>query len=256
MYNTFLAWTFVLLLSIAAGLVLLIIVIRIRHNKIVEERKALQQAYELQLQKAQIEIQENTFTTLAQELHDNIGQLFSSAIMQLNIVQIKQPLQPNEFKEAFSTISNGIEEIRTLSKILNKDWLKQFSLLTNISNELSRLEKSYTIEKNIQLQEPLQLTHNEQLILFRIIQELLQNIVKHAQATLIKFTLTENEQEYIFSVVDNGIGFKQEQTKAGNGLLHIKQRAVLINAQITVMPLITGTGFTLQIAKNKQYEQP
>lgn len=213
----------------------------------------MEQEFEQQLLQSQIEVQEQTFTTMSQEIHDNVGQLLGSAKMLIGITGRSMPEAPETLKTADETIGKAITDLRALSKSYNKEWLHSFSLLENLENEAKRINLSQATHLRVEHEpDSLSLQPERQLILFRIIQEAIRNGITHGEASeiLIKF---KNDKEILYvSIIDNGKGFDiNNQHKSGIGLINLQHRTRLLNGQIEWKSKpAEGTTVTIRIPLN------
>lgn len=244
------------LLVIIMGITMLFIVVvsRNRQNAIQLEKKALEEKFASTLAQSKYEIQESTYRSIGRELHDNIGQLLSSTKVLLNVASLQLKSTPQALIDAESTLNDGIEEVRNLSKILNKNWLEQFSLIENLLIEMNRLKEAHTIQLHTNDIEQISFNSEKQLILFRLIQEALTNAIRHANASQIDIEISQNNHQYFFRIKDNGKGFNIEDGKAGVmgvGLLHIKERIALLSGSVEWLPNIpNGTLVLFTIPKD------
>lgn len=213
-----------------------------RKKKHIEEKANLQREYQQQLQQSQIEVQESTYAALGKELHDNVGQLLGTAKILLGVTKSKLDVVPDSLVNANEAIVKAIQEIRSLAKILSTDWLKQFSFSENLLSEVQRLNTADIIKISLVNEEKyLPLNAEQQIILFRILQEALQNAVKHANATAVSILLELNKDQLLLSVADNGKGFNQQAIKpTGTGLLNMQHRTQLLGGTINWQNNPTG----------------
>ncbi len=194
----------------------------------------LKAEYEQTIFKAQLEIQEQTFKNISQEIHDNIGQVLSLAKLNLNVLSQNESSEKINLTEELLT--KAINDLRDLSKSLSAEKIADAGLASAMAQEMYIIEKA---AKNIHTQfeyndEPVLISREQTIIAFRIIQELIQNIIKHAKASQIKLQLLGSEQETTILLEDDGIGFdseKLDEDKTGIGLKNIKQRCKLIGAE-------------------------
>lgn len=233
--------TTILILITTLTVVILIVVIIIifsifqnRKIKFLFEQKETKQRFEDEIIKAQLETQEQTLQNISWELHDNVGQLLSVARMQLNILQPNIANgQKTILDETGEIISKSLQEIRTLSKLLNPETVKNMGLEEAIQLEVDRFNRlnfiraTFTIEGN-----PVTINQKNEIILFRILQEFLSNSLKHSKSTKLEVSLTYTPTELIIKAQDFGIGFDKETIKNGSGLLNMKSRAKLINTKL------------------------
>lgn len=241
--------TTILILITTLTVVLLIVVIIVifsifqnRKAKFLFEQKAAEQRFEEEIVKSQLEIQEQTLQNISWELHDNVGQLLSVARMQLNILQpdVSQK-QKSIVNETGELISKSLQELRSLSKLLNPEVVKNMGLEEAIQLEIDRFNRLNFIDAAFNINgESVPIDQKDEIILFRILQEFLSNSVKHSKTTKLDVNLTFTPQNLVIIVQDYGVGFDESNIKKGSGLLNMKNRAKLIN-----------TIFDLKSAKDK-----
>lgn len=221
-----------LFLLLSCIVILLILIYQKRRQQHMVEMSILKQTYEQALLQSQIEVQESTLSTLSKELHDNIGQLLSSAKMLLGITERNILNPPDTLITANATVGKAINELRSLSKSLSKEWLEQFNLIENLATEVSRLNSADAIKLHLSHPDRLLLENDKQIILFRIIQEAIQNAIKHAAAKNIYIDIKQNSNVLTTTVRDDGSGFDKEKLPDGVGILNMKHRAKLLGGSV------------------------
>lgn len=207
-----------------------------KHHK---EVTGLKNAYEQELLKANLEIKEQTLSTVAQELHDNIGQILSLVKLNLHTVTI-QGEGPADFKirNATDLLSKAITDLRNLSKTLNADYLMEQDLRESISNAIDQLQKTGTINATFEIsgnEKPL--TPQKRLIAFRIFQEAMNNAIKHANASRVEAFLKYDPHAIVLTLKDNGKGFHVSgsgEKLNGTGIKNMEHRANLIGSQFRI----------------------
>jgi signal transduction histidine kinase len=228
---------------------------RILHQK---EVVGLTLQYEQTLLQSQLEIQEQTFKNISQEIHDNIGQVLSLAKLNLNTI----PAGENAEKIALTEelLGKAISDLRDLSKSLNSEKITDIGICEAIRQELAMIEKASSQIKTTFFcdDEDIPLSPEKTIITFRMMQEVMNNIIKHAKATEITVDVAKQEEGLQIKIKDNGTGFNPESldnAKTGIGLKSIRQRCKLINAgcAITSSP---GNGTSVEIAIKNSYNQP
>lgn len=243
---------------LASFIIILLMLYQKRKKEYIQEQATKDANFQNQLMQSQIEIQENTFTALGQELHDNIGQLLSSTKMLLGVTEKSYLPIPNSLLVAEETLTKAILDLRNLTKSMNKDWLSQFNLIENLQAETERINAANTI--HIQLfhyDNSLPLLADKQVLLFRIIQEALQNCIKHAGATKASMSIINDETSLKVSITDNGNGFSPDDNqKAGVGIMNMQHRTKLLGGTIE-WNSAEGNGTEVQInlpIKKEPYE--
>lgn len=211
-----------------------------------------QQEFERQLMLSQIETQEYTSSTLGQELHDNIGQLLSSTKMLMGAAQLTSPVSPEPLAIATDTLTKAIKDLRALSKSLSKEWLHQFNLVKNIQSEVERINMSRALNITFTSAfEKLPMEPDEQVLLFRVIQEGLQNSIRHAEAQSIIIEIKKKNAMIEVSLQDNGKGFNVVEAKEKSlGLRNMEQRVNLLKGIIKWTRLDEGMLITVSVPIN------
>lgn len=218
-----------------------------RRQEFIREMTLLKQNYEETLLKARVEVQESTLSTLSKELHDNIGQLLSTAKMLLGITERSFDKPPDTLTTANETIGKAIGELRSLSKVLDKEWLEQFDLVANLKTEIERVNNAKALQIEMSLPEKLKLKADEQIILFRIIQEAIQNAVKHSGASILLININLQAAGLFVSVEDNGSGYNAEDEANGMGMLNIKHRASLLGGSVSFHTSAQGSSVKIYL---------
>jgi len=225
----------VLLLIVAGGIIVFILVYQKKQLQYLGEKKQLKANYQKEILESRLEIQEQTLKSIAQEVHDNIGQVLTVAKLNLSMTDIHEPklILQERLNNISELLNKAIRDLRDLSKSLHSDVIAEKGLLKAIQNELEILKKTgaYTIVLNIE-GDYYYLPEQKELILFRVFQEIINNIIKHANASVIDVQLAFQPQQFVLCVKDNGIGFNIDNIKAneGIGLRNIINRIQLIGA--------------------------
>jgi signal transduction histidine kinase len=212
-----------------------------KKQKFIQEKAALKAQFEQEILTSENEIKEETMRYISRELHDNVVQMLSLVKIQLNGLLADNPNNQaaTQSKEYLTT---AITDLRSLSKTLNTDNILHEGLAKTIGFELQRVEKTGIVRTqfsdNIGIG---RLDAKQEIIIFRIFQELLQNTLKHAQAKNISILLEESQENFILEVKDDGIGFDFEQKRNnkgfdnGSGLANMVYRAGLLKGSFEVM---------------------
>ena len=202
-----------------------------------QEKIDMENTFQDQLLQSRIEVQEQTTSTLSKELHDNVGQLLTTTKMLMGLSERELTHIPDTIKTAQETLGKAINELRTLSKSLDKEWLSQFNFLENLQQEAARINTGHTVQ--VQVTKPfdnkLPLNADEQIILFRIVQEALQNAIKHAGASQINIDIETSGTLLQVLIKDNGNGFSETEIKNnGMGLANMKHRAKILGGTFNI----------------------
>ncbi len=256
--------TTILILITTLTVVLLIVVIIIifsifqnRKVKFLFEQNEAKQRFEEEIIKAQLETQEQTLQNISWELHDNVGQLLSVAKMQLNMLQ--PGLAENQktlVDETGQIISKSLQEIRSLSKLLNPEVVKNIGLEEAIQLEVDRFNRLNFIRATFTIEgKSIPINQKDEIILFRILQEFLSNSLKHSKTAKLNVTLIFSDICLIIKAQDFGVGFDERTIQKGSGLLNMKSRAKLISTELKLKSeKDKGVSLTLTYPLTKENE--
>ncbi|NOT51918.1 MAG: hypothetical protein HOP10_11660 [Chitinophagaceae bacterium] len=227
---------------VSASLFVLLLVVSIfmlfriyvkRKNKLLLEKEILSIQFEQTLLQSKLEIQEETFTYISREIHDNIGQTLSMA--RLNLNSMEMPGQQEKMELIDNLMEKSIADLRNLSHSLDTDRIRKYGWLGEVLTMLEMLKKSGKYEVHIETDNQLPvLGKDKPIILFRMIQEIINNIIKHAGATKINFKASHKNATIILEIRDNGKGFDKNTMTAGSGLNNLLSRSAMINATIDI----------------------
>jgi signal transduction histidine kinase len=197
------------------------------------EKARLQEEASISLLKAQIEMQEQTFQQISKDLHDNVGQLLSSCRMLIGLTERNlQPDVPDALITANATLSDAINELRNLSKSLDPEWIGQFSFHNNLLQIIDRLNAGKAVTARYESNAQILLSSQSQIMLFRVVQEAIQNALRHAQATRIAVETNMQENMLHIKVSNNGKGFEVTGSRQGMGISNMMHRTKLLGGTI------------------------
>lgn len=239
--------TSIILIILCLGIVFAIVNYKVKQRIFLQEKKTMQEDFENQLMKSQIEVQEMTFDELGKELHDNVGQLLSSTKMLLGVTQRSLTDIPETLNLAEETLGKAINELRALTKSLDKEWLERFDLITNLETEINRINVAKTVCISFTHCGKLPIDTQKQIILFRIIQEALQNAIKHADAANISINITLSSNTISLRIYDDGKGFEMQSTDTGLGIRNMQHRTALLGGTINWDLSATGSRVNIQL---------
>ena len=219
------------------------------------EKLAMQSQFNEALMQSQLETHEATLNQISEEIHDNIGQLLSSTKMLLGITERNLENIPDTLKTAEQTLGKAIQDLRSLSKSLNKEWLHQFNITDNLKTEVDRINTARTIRAEYFTSTTfLPMQAEAQVMLFRIVQEAVQNCIKHANAQRITIRTLYSHEQITVTVDDDGDGFMQaNQTASGVGMMNMQHRTKLLGGTIAWNPLTQGTQVFISLPVQPQH---
>lgn len=230
-----------LMLIMVVFVIFMVLVHRQKQLKNMQDMNLLKAEYEKIILNVEKEIQEQTLMYVGQELHDNIGQMLTLAKLYLN------GSNPEQLAESRVLISQTIKEVRSLSKSLNINWVVNLSIKDFAATELAKIEKTGLCKTEMTFDNELNdLEKDKKIVLVRMIQETLNNAIKHAQPTFIQINLHRNENKVEVSIIDNGNGFDHQTKSKGMGLFHLHERMKSIGGRSEISSII-GKGTEIKL---------
>ena len=176
--------------------------------------------------------EEKERSRIAKELHDGIGSLLAASKMHASKLLLKNP---ETDPTLLNLLDSASKETRRISHNLLPESLMNKGLDVALQDFISSINESQLLNANYQsinlsgsLPQPLQLS------IYRIVQELINNIIKHSEATEALVQLNQNKSKLIITVEDNGKGFSFDKSKSGIGLQNIKSRLSLLKGKMEV----------------------
>lgn len=253
-YITVIAGTIAFLL-LAVFIVIFVYLHKQRQRRNRMEKIQMQQNFQQELLRSQLEIQEQTLKTISQEIHDNIGQMLSLAKLNLALADAEtnspHPMQ-QKISDSHQLVKKAIQDLRHLSHSLNTDYVSEMGLQRSIEYELEMISKTGIMKVNLQTEGTVhRLDKQKELIAFRIVQESLNNIIKHAEATKIDITIHYLPSQMLLTIKDNGKGvdltpLTESVEGFGIGIRNMNNRARLIGAVFNINSS-PGNGTTITL---------
>lgn len=221
-----------------------------KQNTYFKDIETLKVSHENALLQSQLEIQEQTFQNISREIHDNIGQKLTLAKLHLNTLSYDNMAKVSgQVDEAVSIIGSAINDLTDISRSMSSDIILNNGFIKALEFEVAQLQKSevYKIILHTSGNTAFMDT-NIELVLFRIAQEAINNIIKHAEATAIDIYLNYGTGLFTMIITDNGTGFNLNETNAGTGVQNIKKRAKLLKGNATFSSIQNiGTRIKIEI---------
>ncbi|WP_170971201.1 sensor histidine kinase [Ilyomonas limi] len=223
-----------LLLVVAIGIIMLVLLYQKKQLQYINEKEQLKASFEKEILESKLEMQEQTMKNISQEVHDNIGQVLSLVRLNINALDCNEskPVMQEKIKDLSRLTGKVIQDLRDLSKSLHSDTITEKGLIGAIEYEFDLLKKSGAFATSLIIEgEPYTFPDQKELILFRIFQEVINNIIKHAQASLIQVRVCFCIDKFMLEINDDGQGFDvNNTTNNGLGLKNIRNRSQLIGA--------------------------
>jgi len=186
---------------------------------------------------------------IAQELHDEVGQTLTAVLLQLSRVEERLPADVSgELTEAQEAARNSLEDVRRIATDLRPETLNDLGLtsaLAALTDGFGR-RAGLRVERRIQTALP-PLSNEAELVVYRIAQEGLTNVARHAGCETAQLTLASNGERLTLTVRDFGRGLDGWSPADGNGMRGMRERAGLIGAQLALERAIDGAGAELRL---------
>lgn len=244
----------ILLLVLLSGTLLIYFFLKQRQTLLQNKIITIEQQKKLELTQAIIDGEEQERTRLAKELHDGIGGLMSMIKLQFtNFKKTHTEIQKDdEYNNALDLLNTASQDIRKISHALMPSALERLGLIDAVEQFCTQMQSSGNFEidfQNYGFEERLPLRF--ELLVYRIIQELLNNVVKYAEAKEVLVQLSKNEKLISLTVEDDGIGFDISTliNKDGIGLQSMQKRIELLGGKMDIDSNIgRGTSINIELS--------
>ena len=200
-------------------------------------------------------IREEERTHIAREIHDELGQSLTALKMDVSWIKKKSDKKDEFIQEKLtgmiSLINDTVQTVRRISSELRPSIIDDLGLISALEWQSHEFEKRTSIKCSFKSGfNELTLNKGSSIGIFRVFQEALTNIARHAKASEVESVIEKNDKHIFLKIKDNGIGFKMNQTKNSNtlGLVGMRERAIMLGGQLNIESTIdNGTEITLEI---------
>lgn len=227
--------TFIILLVVLMMVAIYSVFIK-KKSELILSQKIKETTFEQELANSQVEIKEQTLNYVGQELHDDLGQKLSVARLMTNKMAYSDEEERKKIVEEINLlIGECIQDIRNLSKVFITKQIKHFGFVESLEREIFRIQRLQLMEVEYEINNhDVEINPDHALILFRIIQECINNVIKHSKSQWIQLLVDDQEAEIYITITDKGIGFIFDKHDNGSGLKNMVSRANIINADFQV----------------------
>jgi len=235
----------VLIVVIVVGIILLYFVI----TAIRYQRRSLR----LHKEKIQAEIDtlENERKRIASDLHDELGPLLSAVKLQINNLETTETNDMQLIEKSSRHIDVIIKKLREISNDLMPNTLLRKGLKKAIEEFISNSQEDYKLPVKFICEQELQLDQNREINLYRIVQEVVHNTVKHAKASMLIIKISIQDNRLFLMTADNGVGFDyflKIRDNMGLGLRNLQSRTEVMGGEFTcISEPGKGVAYTIEI---------
>jgi signal transduction histidine kinase len=233
----------VILILVIIAVFFLLMLVYFNNKKLqnISEKEKLKKDFDRALLQTQLEVQEHTMKQISQEIHDNIGQILS--LVNLNLKTLGSG-DTDKLNDTSVLVNKAITDLRSLSKSLNSESIGKKSLTELVKEELALLERTGKFRTQLIVENDIVIAPNQLIILYRMIQEVLNNVIKHSEATEVNAFVSDNK----LIISDNGKGFLNNGSYTGLGLNNLRQRGKVIGADVVIESTAgKGTSVTFKL---------
>ena len=184
-----------------------------------------------------LQAQEEERQRLARGLHDEVGQSMTAVLLQLKrLAANASPEQRTQLAEAQEVVKTSLDDVRRLAQELRPELLDHLGLASALAELATGFEQRTHVRVQRRLERDLPpLDPRAELVLYRVTQESLTNVARHAQATQVLLSLERGQGSVVLRVIDNGHGFERERPEGG-GLRGIRERALIVGGAVAIKP--------------------
>jgi two-component system, NarL family, sensor histidine kinase UhpB len=186
---------------------------------------------------------------IARELHDEVGQTLTGVMLQVEALAAAIPAELSEqLEELRETARQGTEDVRRIARQLRPEALEDLGLQSALAALATAFADQARIGIDRQLDAGVPLSEEQELVVYRVAQEALTNVARHAGATRVELRLEHQEQQVVLTVRDDGRGLSAGALPSSHGIRGMRERAMLIGAPLSIeRPPGGGTQVQLSI---------
>jgi len=182
-----------------------------------------------------LRVLEDERSQIARELHDEVGQTLTGVMLQVEGLAPKLPPELHEqLEELRETARSGTEDVRRIARQLRPEALEDLGLQSALAALATAFSEQARVPVDRRLEPALSLSQEEELVVYRVAQEALTNVARHAHATRVELELARNGTQTTLTVRDDGIGLAPGALPSSHGIRGMRERAMLLGAQLTI----------------------
>ncbi len=223
-----------------------------RRKRWVLKEQLMESRFREELLRSVLEMQEHTFQSVSREIHDNVGQLLSLAKLNINLL-LQEESQNDKLLAIKELVTNAVNELRYLGTAYHADSIIDSGLLAAIHYQVQQLQRTGLFQVLFESAvDNISISKSSGVLLYRVIQEAVNNIIRHSSATVIRVSITKQTGGLHINIQDNGKGFNRHPAgqQKGFGLKSMQQRVAMTGASLQIQSE-PGKGTTVTIIINQ-----
>ena len=193
-------------------------------------------------------VQEAERRRIARELHDEVGQTLTGVILQIEGLAASIPDElRGQLDELRETARHGTEEVRRIARRLRPDALEELGLPSALAALAGAFEQQARIPVLRRLEQAVAVSPEEELVIYRVAQEALTNVARHAEATTVELQLRDTQEGIVLTVRDDGRGMPEGAAASSHGVRGMRERAMLVGATLLIDSQ-SGAGTVIELS--------
>jgi two-component system, NarL family, sensor histidine kinase UhpB len=193
-------------------------------------------------------VQEAERERVARELHDEVGQIFTAIMLQIESLAAAAPAQlRDDLDELRETARTGATDVRRIAARLRPEALEDLGLRSALSALATSFRETTGIRTDRSLEPGPALDREQELVVYRVAQEALTNVARHAGASRVEVSLRRDDGHAVLHVRDDGRGLPPTAMSSSNGIRGMRERAMLIGARLELSTAGRGTEVVLRV---------
>jgi len=241
-----------LIILLLTGLIVVSLFINQRRKyRFHREKFEMQTNFDRELLRSHLEIQSQAFESISRELHDNVGTLISIAMVHMRSMTVSMT-ETEKGSEVDSLLNEAMDSLRDISRSINPENINRLGWQKSFVSELDRIRKTKLFQVHYSEEGlPFAIEIPKQIIIFRILQETLNNIVKHSCGNQIYSHVAFKNNVVSITIRDDGKGFGTDLPRDGAGIKNMRSRAAMLPAAFDIESE-EGSGTTVSLTYTEQ----
>ncbi len=219
---------------ITIGLIFFFVYYRNKQNQKLKLKEEIIKQQDI-ASKAILEAEDNERRRIAGDLHDSVGQILSAVKINLSSLQSNiQDENSARYENIMNMVDGACKEVRAISHNMMPNSLLRSGLVAAIKEFINQIDADVLKVRLDTTGLNQRLDHNTEMVLYRVIQECVNNVIKHAQAKTLEIQIIKDLEGISVMIEDDGIGFDPTQQKDGIGLANLKTRIDFLKGQLDI----------------------